>query len=257
VVAEDNDLLIPTAAAAFRAFQSFAASQGRALGIAEPAGAYRTYAVQADMIARPWAYGLNNKSTVGLAAAGHSGHGWGNRVDLVGTALSWIVANAGRFGFSREFGAKDPNHFQHDGRTATAGAGELVTLQQTRRTDMLDLFIVTDKQSNQTFGFSQGRVKHIPGIPDDQITVAHWMAGQTKEDRRTPDLFVFDRADFQRAIYNAGLAEFSLDQVIALSEGNVGQTLTASWLTGGAGVPIDYAALAKAVNDDAARRLSS
>lgn len=63
------------------------------------------------------------KSASGIAVArpGFQTHGWGDRVDVgsfgpkfgaEGVAREkWLLANAARFGFTREFGSKDPNHF--------------------------------------------------------------------------------------------------------------------------------------------------
>jgi D-alanyl-D-alanine carboxypeptidase len=99
-----------------------AADAGFTLWIATPAGGYRSLAVQQDMHARPWAYNLANNG-VTLAPVGSSTHGYGTRIDMMptwGKAFDWILANAARFGFTREFGAADPNHFKH---TATTSAG--------------------------------------------------------------------------------------------------------------------------------------
>lgn len=111
----------PTANAWFRMLQA-GSSTGHRIGVATPAGGYRSLAVQADMRARPWLYNLSKQSTKKLAPTGQSTHGYGTRVDVVGD-LAWAIANGPRFGFFREFGASDPNHFKHDGVTATSGAG--------------------------------------------------------------------------------------------------------------------------------------
>jgi hypothetical protein len=68
---------------------------------------------------------LNPDSRTAIAAPGGSSHGWGDRVDLLFNGSSdpskLDLALANHFGFTREFQAADPNHFQHDGRTATGG----------------------------------------------------------------------------------------------------------------------------------------
>lgn len=88
-------------------------ASGGLLKIASPAGAYRSYAVQADMKAHPERYGIDPALAVGIAAPGSSSHGLGTRLDLVvGAARTWAVVNLGRFGFRREFGTKDPGHWQ-------------------------------------------------------------------------------------------------------------------------------------------------
>ena len=114
VTVEDNDQLAPRAAKAYRAMKAAAAKAGRAIYIVEPAGAYRSYAVQVDIRDHPERYNLNPASKVKIAPPGSSSHGWGDRVDIGGD-LAWVIANAARFGFHREFGATDPNHFKHDG----------------------------------------------------------------------------------------------------------------------------------------------
>lgn len=116
-VVEDDDRLIHSAANAYLALKRAAAAAGRYIAIAEPAGAYRTYEVQVDMHLNPDRYALNPDFTGTLAAAGTSGHGDGNCIDIVGD-LAWVIANAYRFGWSRPL-RNDPNHFQHDGSTAT------------------------------------------------------------------------------------------------------------------------------------------
>lgn len=116
----------PTANA-WMAFMQAGSRTGHRLGIATPAGGYRSLAVQADMKKRPWLYNLSKQSTKKLAAVGHSTHGLGDRVDVVGD-LAWAIANGPRFGFFREFGAADPNHFKHNGVTATTGTAAPVRI---------------------------------------------------------------------------------------------------------------------------------
>lgn len=119
VTVEDDDRLIRATANAFLRMKAAAAATGRPIGIAEPAGAYRSYAVQVDMHRNPTRYNLNPDSTAGLAAPGYSGHGDGNCVDIIGD-LKWAVANGPHFGFTRPL-RNDPNHFRHDGITAAGG----------------------------------------------------------------------------------------------------------------------------------------
>lgn len=121
VTVEDNDQLIATAAAAYLAWKAASIAARRPIYIVEPAGAYRSAWVQNDMVDNPTRYNLNPTSTVTFGRTGQS-HGWGNRVDIGGD-LAWAIATAALFGFTREYGTRDRNHFVHDGRTATAGAG--------------------------------------------------------------------------------------------------------------------------------------
>jgi hypothetical protein len=65
---------------------------------------------------------FNTASTVKVAAPGGSSHGWGDRIDLLfdgsQTPDAADLNLAKRFGFTREFGSADSNHFEHDGKTA-------------------------------------------------------------------------------------------------------------------------------------------
>ncbi len=92
---------------------------GRTISIASPGGAYRSWNVQSEMfygsrgnvrLAKKW--GLNPRSSVPLAGPGTSSPGVGTRVDIVGTAMDESFLHlAKQFGFTREFGPADPNHF--------------------------------------------------------------------------------------------------------------------------------------------------
>lgn len=118
----------PTANAYLRMKAAFRKATGLDFWIAKPIGGYRSYFVQADMKIHPELYGLNPASTVSIASAGYSTHGFGSRVDIgsFGSAFGtdgakradWLINHASEFGFHREFGDKDPNHFAHDGYTA-------------------------------------------------------------------------------------------------------------------------------------------
>lgn len=116
LVAVEGLLLARDTAAAYLRMKAAAATQGVTIAIARPAGAYRTFAVQADMHVHPELYNLDPTSKAGLAAAGHSGHGLGNRVDI-GTGRTWAIEHAAEFGFDREFGANDPGHFRFAAET--------------------------------------------------------------------------------------------------------------------------------------------
>lgn len=100
------------------------------IALASPGAAYRSLEVQKEMqegslgnvaLAEKW--GLNPNSSVPLAGPGYSSHGTGSRVDLLfngsSDPSSAQLRLAAKFGFTREFGADDPNHFKHDGHTAT------------------------------------------------------------------------------------------------------------------------------------------
>jgi hypothetical protein len=96
---------------------------GRTISIAGPFGAYRSYSVQQGMHHAGSAagtakdriyYGLNPNSVVAIAGAGYSTHGYGKSVDIVGTVMDdKFLALAKKYGFTRTFGSRDPNHFGH------------------------------------------------------------------------------------------------------------------------------------------------
>jgi hypothetical protein len=127
---EPGYFLRATAAAGYFAFRGYAKSKGRTIRPAWPAGAYRSLAVQEDMVEHPERYNLSPDNKTGLATPGYSGHGDANCIDFVGTDLAWIIINARKFGFTRPLGDRDPNHFRHDGVTAIAGSIALVLIPQ-------------------------------------------------------------------------------------------------------------------------------
>lgn len=127
VTAQKGILLSTPTATAWRQLVVKAKSTlGRSISIAEPAGGYRSFATQHAMqqaslhgtVAEKKAWGLSTTSTAALADAGQSPHGLGICVDIVGTALDERFLDLAKtFGFTRPI-AGDPNHFQHDGKTA-------------------------------------------------------------------------------------------------------------------------------------------
>ena len=132
VTVEDDDQLIPPAAAARFAAQAAAAADGVAMWIVEPAGAYRPAWVQNDMVENPKAWNLNPASSIKFSRYGQS-HGWGNRIDINTAAVAWMLRRGQEFGWVREYGARDPNHFKHDGVTAIDGAASLVEIDDQRK----------------------------------------------------------------------------------------------------------------------------
>jgi hypothetical protein len=124
------------------------AETGRSLSIALPAGGYRSFWLQGDMRTNPnrWTlYKLNPFSVVPLASPGHSNHGRGVAVDVANwsTVSKWVLANMGRFGFTRPFGIRDPNHLLHDG--STTGPGTL-TPASTNKTPLEDTLSAAEVQ---------------------------------------------------------------------------------------------------------------
>jgi nucleoid-associated protein YgaU len=122
--------LLTGAANAYRALVAQAAHEHVAIKPAPGVGSgYRDLelqelfyrAGQGDKAARK-AVAFNTSSTTKVAAPGGSSHGWGNRIDLLfdgsQTPDAADLNLAKRFGFTREFGSADTNHFEHDGKTA-------------------------------------------------------------------------------------------------------------------------------------------
>jgi hypothetical protein len=100
-----------------------------AIHLAGQYAGYRSAAVQHGMhiagsafgtAAQRAKYNLNPHSSVSIADHPNGTHEHGDRVDLVGLPIDQLVSIARQFGFTREFGAADPNHFKHDGVTATS-----------------------------------------------------------------------------------------------------------------------------------------
>lgn len=153
---------------AWIAMKEAAARDGVRLAIADPAGAYRSLYVQRDMRDRPWLYNLNSASKAGLAAPGKSTHGNGDRVDVIGVgSLAWMLRNAARFGFTREFGASDPNHFKHDGRTAITAAATTQSTPQKRKKNPMLLYQISDKDGTNWLVVFNGKARIMTSGIDD------------------------------------------------------------------------------------------
>jgi hypothetical protein len=134
------------------------AEAGISLTIARPAGGYRSFFLQGDMKRNPGAYGLNPASSVSLAAPGNSTHGFGTRVDIgsfSGARAAWVLANCDRFGFTREFGAADPNHFKHNGVTIggvinTSGTSKAPAVEEEETMKLVFITVVDGKGGSAT-----------------------------------------------------------------------------------------------------------
>jgi len=109
-------------------------------------------------------------------------------------------------------------HFRIARPNYTGGAGT----QPGGSTNMLGMVVVTDSQSNQTFAFGLGFIKHLPGSPDNQYNVVCQMTGQAGP-------LVLDRTSFQRAIWGVGMDMYTVAQIIALSNNNQGAKAEAPW----------------------------
>ncbi|QGQ21132.1 peptidase M15 [Cellulomonas sp. JZ18] len=99
--------LFAPAAQALTSMIDAAARDGVTIGITDT---YRTYETQVDLVRRKGLY-----SQGGLAATpGTSDHGWGLAADLRldDRALTWMRANAGRFGFAEDT-PREPWHWAY------------------------------------------------------------------------------------------------------------------------------------------------
>jgi hypothetical protein len=125
-VGQGNHKLQPNAAAAYEAMVQAAKQDGVSWSITD---SYRPYAAQVKVAQEKGLY-----SQGGLAARpGTSNHGWGTALDLGGGANSrgtkqndWLMANAGRFGFSTI--PREPWHWEYKGSgaaVASKGGGEI------------------------------------------------------------------------------------------------------------------------------------
>jgi len=87
--------------------------------LAQGAPFYRSFFVQGDMHVHPALYNLDHGSSIRLAAAGSSSHGFGDRFDVSTNngGRDWMIANGPKYGLVREFGAADPGHWMNPHET--------------------------------------------------------------------------------------------------------------------------------------------
>lgn len=142
-------------------------THGDSLTIAAPVGGYRSYAIQADMHVRPELYGLSAYSTIPLAKAGYSTHGDGLAVDIADASKpsprkTWLLASAARFGFTRQFGDADPNHYR---LTSSTPAGTAPARIPEEENDMKLQFIQTKEDPaakvDKTWVYGPAGIKHV------------------------------------------------------------------------------------------------
>jgi len=222
VTVEDDDQLIATAAASFVTMRAAAARDGVALKIVEPAGAYRSAWVQADMVDHPERWNLNPDSVIGFSRYGQS-HGWGNRFDANSAAVPWLLKHAADYGWTREYGARDPNHFKHDGVTAIGGGGGGATAPQHRTDDaMYCIGLDAGKPTAVSFSIGSGVLQRHSQGRQQELAAA--------QAQQTGGCYWYDDDDFARTMWNHGLGEFTVAHARSL----VGNgRLVASWLKPG------------------------
>lgn len=122
----DDDLVMVASAPLWwgsaHAFDEMAAAAMKVgIGIA-PINAwsgYRDFALQQAMIAHPGNYEVQkvNGHYVTQKAAGQSTHGWATALDMY-SGRAWVIAHGAQWGWHWTLGNADPNHFEHDGKTA-------------------------------------------------------------------------------------------------------------------------------------------
>lgn len=120
--------LAPATASRFKALQAAAAKAGHTITIWQPAGGYRSIAVQRDMHAHPERY--NIKPGISLAAVGRSTHGQGRAVDVRAATVkgrNWVAEHANEFGFSRPKPSADPDHYEFGNPMVTEPATPIPT----------------------------------------------------------------------------------------------------------------------------------
>jgi hypothetical protein len=105
--------------------------------------------------------------------------------------------------------------------------------QQERKHTMA---VIRATETGGIFLFSVGYVKHLADIGEVQAALRTERLG-TWDD--------FDRLDFQRSIWNYGLEEYSVDQVLALAN-PAGRFLVASWLRTN---PVNYQRIGQLINE--------
>lgn len=65
-------------------------------------------------------YSISSVSTVPVAYHPGGSHEDGFCFDLGGAPINdWVLSTLRAYGWTRQFGSSDPNHFRHDGKTAT------------------------------------------------------------------------------------------------------------------------------------------
>lgn len=230
-----NGLFLRTdAAASFLTMAADARANGVEINSPGIAGAYRPWAMQLDMRVHPAIYGINPNmhALPGLP----SSHGTGLARDVpFGTPNDWMIANAARFGWTRPertMALNDLNHWEFVPGTATASLDATsITLES--ESDMK--IISVPNGTIALIGEYTASVYTAPtGGQGFSIGVNKKAYGET-----------------------TGLTQ---DEVTTLvNEARARRAALVADILAGLALPsktIDYAALAKIVNDDAAKRLA-
>lgn len=226
---------VPSIAPRVLAFIAYAKEQDRILRLAHPYGSYRNLAEQGKVTA-----GIG--ATIIVASVGSSTHGVYDvgRIDFVGAdgytytavELKWVVANAGKFGLVREFPTSDPNHFMASGSFAGDSASDTVSIGE-------------ENMAVKIWHYTAGGVDMKIVIDHLNMTYRQIVKGSIEDQGLQNDIDKgFARMD--EIGQEAWAANFGAGQFLPITKPP----------TPSGSSTIDYAALAKAVNDDAAKRLS-
>lgn len=243
VTVEDNDQLIASAAASFLRMKGAAAADGVGLWIVEPAGAYRSAFVQNDMVDHPERYNLNPASVIKFGRSGQS-HGWGNRVDVNPAALPWMLRNAARFGWVREYGARDPNHFKYDGSTSAGGAGG-GGIDTTHGDE--DMRLITNPGTGTTYWIGQQFISETYDAEETRALNEYNTLG-AGIGISTPK----NEADFWRVIRNHGIPQ----SVVQGTFPSVEKARRVWWWAPSTSGPVDVAGVREAARAGAAEAVS-
>lgn len=263
LIAVEGILLERATATDYLAWKVAAARAGHIMLIAQPWGGYRPYAIQAAMraayLAHNYAaYNLSPPPSPVPAPAGESRHGFGRAVDIAGaigpgTFRDWVRATAAQFGFHL-WTTADANHFEHGNALVAAALNEnpvsgnsAPTIDPAQEDDMARYMARTDGTLHTTAIFDETRWQEF----NDSTTSGAAAC-------------VFIQKSFPGVAFDSGVWAYRSDAHPEIKRPFYTFDVTKNTLTpidyqGAPSAPvptIDYAALAKAVNDDAAARLA-
>lgn len=238
-------LLTPTTAQAFtRMDAACRKATGMGLDIVNGTGGYRTWDVQQEMWEQRAAYAAQG---ITIASPGNSTHGLGTALDLTTscwtpTVAAWVRAHRATYGFVTP-PANDPRHFLHNGTTTGPASttstpiNEPAPVPEKKDTEM---FLVQSPAPDGTV-YLVGELSTVPigpGIlpfyidrfgPYTPVNTAQWY--QIQDDRRI--------ARTQLPVTPAGTTTGTPAEPVNLTD------------------PTFLAAVAGAVNDEAAARLAN
>lgn len=214
------------------------------LSISPPLGGDRSLLDQEHLKDEPGQYGSSLPQSK-IAAPGTSTHGYGDCVDIQ-AGNAWFQVHCGAYGFVRESPAGENNHYRYlhptwAEATTTASTG---TTTAPKPPEMRDKMRLLPQDTTSTY-FLEVEGVGLYTVPDQATadTIFRYLNPPA-----TPAAGTLARADIDAVA--AILAGPPTYKAFYAPKTSVTGTVTTP-------APIDYAALAKAVNDDAAKRLAS